>query len=212
MSGMSKIPAQKKIKAVLFDLGKVLLHFNFDPALKRFSKSCGLPVKDIEDYFISTGMEVLYDGGKITSLEFYCHVKKALGLKLSFGGFKRIWNEIFTPKKDMIGLVGKLSKNYRLVLISNTNAMHFEYIRKKYPVLGKFDRLVLSYKEKIRKPDAKIYQKAAAACRARHHEIYYIDDRADLTSAAHELGFHVFTYQNNFKQLLVDMNSKGIQI
>ena len=213
MSVMSKILKAKKVKAVLFDLGKVLLHFNFDPAFKRLSKTCGLQVKDIEDYFVSAGLEVLYDGGKISSRQFYSEIKKALGAKkLGFEQFKKIWNEIFTPKKDMIGLVGKLSKNYRLVLISNTNAMHFEYIYKKYGVLQKFDRLILSYKEKVRKPDEKIYRKAAAACRALPHEIYYIDDRADLTEAAKELGFHTFTYQNNFKELVADMRKKGMAL
>ncbi len=225
MSGMSKNAVTKKrkissakprrgarpVKAVLFDLGKVLVHFNFDPAFKRLSASCGLPVKEIEDYFVSSGLEVLYDGGKISSRVFYAEIKKALGLKTDFDGFKKIWNEIFTPKKDMIALVGRLSKNYRLVLISNTNAMHFEYIQNKYPVLEKFDRLILSYKEKIRKPDERIYRLAARACRAHPSEIYYIDDRADLTGAAHELGFSAFTYRDNHAELLADMQKKGIK-
>jgi len=218
MSVMSKAPPRKKpskhpaIKAVLFDLGKVLVHFNFEPAFRRLSAASGLATKEIEDYFVSSGLEVLYDGGKISSAEFYDEIKTALGLKLPLVRFKKIWNEIFTPKKDMIGLVGKLSKNYRLVLISNTNAMHYEYIRRKYPVIGKFDRLILSFKEKVRKPDERIYRMAAAACKAKPSEIYYIDDRADLTGPARELGFHAFTYQNNFEELLSDMRAKGIAV
>ena len=208
---MSKSQSPKKIKAILFDLGKVILHFNFDAAFKRLSKASGLSTKEIEDYFVSSGLEVLYDGGKISSAQFYREIKKALGHQLKFGQFKTVWNEIFTPKNEMIGLIEALSKKYRLVLISNTNRMHFEYIQKKYPVLGKFDRLILSFKEKRRKPDEKIYQKAALACRAKPGEIYYIDDRRDLTDAAREMGFHVFTYQNNFKELITDMIAKGIQ-
>ena len=208
---MSKSDGENKIKAILFDLGKVILHFNFDPAFKKLSRASGLPAKDIEDYFVSSGLEVLYDGGKISSAQFYREIKKALGLKISFARFKAIWNGIFTPKKDMIRLIGRLSKKYRLALISNTNAMHFEYALKKYPVLRKFDHLILSYKEKTRKPDERIYQKAARACRAKPGEIYYIDDRRDLTEAAHGLGFRVFTYQNNFKELLADMKTRGVR-
>ena len=211
MSVMSKSGSSKKIKAILFDLGKVILHFNFDPAFKRLSKASGLSTREIEDYFVSSGLEVLYDGGKISSKQFYDEIKKALGHKLTFSQFKAVWNEIFTPKKEIIGLIDILSKKYRLVLISNTNQMHFEYIQKKYAVLDQFDRLILSYKEKRRKPDEKIYQKAASACRVKPGEIYYIDDRRDLTEAAKELGFHVFTYQNNFKELIADMRAKGIQ-
>ncbi len=207
---MSKPPAAKKVKAVLFDLGKVLLHFNFEHAFKRLSKSSGRPVMEVEDYFVSSGIEVLYDGGKISSLEFYRQIKKALGLQISFMSFKKIWNHIFTPKKDMISLLRKLSTSYRLVLISNTNAMHFEYIQKKYAFMGVFDRKIISYREKNRKPDERIYRKAAKACLAHPREIYYIDDRADLTAAAKELGFHVFTYRNNFKDLLLDLKAKGV--
>ena len=207
---MSKRRNAKKIKAVLFDLGKVILHFNFDPAFKRLSKVSGLPVKEIEDYFVSSGLEVLYDGGKITSRRFYAEIKDALGLKIGYAAFQKIWNDIFTPKKDMIGLVGALYKKYRLVLISNTNEMHYRHIRKKYPVVKKFDRIVLSFKEKQRKPDERIYATAAKACRARPEEIYYIDDRHDLTGAAQELGFRTFTYRDNFRELVDDMAARGI--
>lgn len=207
---MSKQSSKKAIKAVLFDLGKVILFFNFDPAFQKLSKTCGIPRKEFEDYFISSGLEVLYDGGKITSFEFYSEIKRSLKLKISFAKFKSIWNAIFTPNKPMIRLIQKLSKKYRLVLVSNTNAMHFEYIRKKYAFIKIFDHIVLSYKEKIRKPDEKIYRISAKACRATPQEILYIDDRADLTGAAQELGFHTFTYKNNFTELLKTLEEKGI--
>ncbi len=211
MTVMSKPHCPKKIKAILFDLGKVLVHFNFDPAFKKFSKVSGLPVKDIEDYFVNSGLEVLYDGGKISSRVFYSQVCRALDMNISFERFRSVWSAIFTPKKDMIGLLRRLSKNYRLVLVSNTNQIHFEYIRKKYAFMALFSRTVISYKEKMRKPDEAIYLKSALACKASPEEIYYIDDRHDLTEAAKAIGFNVFTYRNNFKELLFDMKSKGIR-
>ncbi len=191
-----------KIKAILFDLGKVLLFFNFDPAFKRLAKHAGVEAKDIENYFIQSGIEVLYDGGKITSFQFYSKIKRALGIRLTFSQFKHIWNDIFTPNRPMIKLLDKLSKRYRTVLISNTNAMHYEHVKKKYAFMKNFDRHILSYQERSRKPDDRIYNIAAKACRAKPHEIFYIDDRHDLTDAAKELGFNVFTYRNNHDQLL----------
>ncbi len=191
-----------KIKAILFDLGKVLLFFNFDPAFKRLAKHAGVTAKDIENYFIQSGIEVLYDGGKITSYRFYSKIKKALGLRLTFRQFERIWNDIFTPNRPMIRLLEKLSGRYRTVLISNTNAMHYTHVKKKYAFMKNFDRHILSYQERSRKPDDRIYNIASKACRAKPHEIFYIDDRHDLTDAARELGFNVFTYRNNHDQLL----------
>lgn len=206
-------PKKTRIKAVLFDLGKVILDFDFTPAFKRFSRETGLDERDIRDFFAHSGLEVLYDGGKISSAEFHRLVKQALRHELAPAGFRRIWNDIFTPNHDIIRLIGRLKGlRYRLVLVSNTNAMHYEHIRKRYAVLGHFDRHVLSFKEKRRKPDEKIYRTAARACRAKPSEILYIDDRSDLTEAARELGFHVFTYKKNTAELVRKMEGLGIRL
>jgi glucose-1-phosphatase len=208
---MSKMTKPTKIKAVLFDLGKVLLHFDFEPAFKTLSRHCDKTPKDIEAYFIQSGLEVLYDGGKVTSKRFYLEVRKALGLRLGYEAFKHAWNHIFTPIMPMWRLVAELrERGYRLVLISNTNQMHFEFAKKRYAVLKRFHRHVLSYKVKMRKPDEHIYRVAMKACRAKAPEILYIDDRADLTGAAEELGFHTFTFKKNHDELVAHMKALGV--
>ncbi len=191
-------------------MGNVLLHFNFEPAFRRLSRVSDLSPVEIEDYFVTSGLEVLFDGGKISSTRFYAEVKRALGHRLSYRSFKHVWNEIFTPNEPMIRLVERLDGHYRLVLISNTNAMHFDHIRSRYPVMRRFDSVILSFKEKIRKPDERIYRKAMRCCRAKPEEIFYIDDRADLTQAAAELGFQTFTYRNNLAALKRSMKALAI--
>lgn len=209
---MSK-SSSTKIKAVLFDLGKVIVDFSFHGAFRRLSRACSLTPDEIEIYFLQSGLEVLYDGGKITSRQFYSMVKKALRHKLSYDEFSKIWNEIFTENPKTSLLIKALKKKgYRLVLISNTNDMHYRYIRETYPILGQFDKIILSYKEKLRKPDAGIYKTAMRACKAKPHEILYIDDRADLTEAATELGIHSFTFRKNYKDLRQKMKELGITV
>ena len=200
-----------EIKAFMFDLGKVVLDFDFKPAFKRLSKASGLTPEEVREFFMRSGLEVLYDGGKLSSREFYRQVKRSLRHNLSFLEFKYLWNHVFIPHKPVIQLIRKLRTHYRLVLISNTNAMHYRYIRKTYTVLEHFDRIILSFREKIRKPDARIYRKAALACRAKPHEIFYIDDREDLTQSAKALGFHTFTYRKNPHELTQAMRSLGIR-
>ena len=187
---------------MLFDLGKVILHFDFTPAFRRLSKKTGLKPDEIGDFFKRSGLEVLYDGGKISSRQFHSRVKKGLGHDLDFDEFRAIWNRIFRPNREVVSLIRELKPRTRLVLVSNTNPMHFDYILKRYPVMRTFDKHVLSYKEKIRKPDERIYRTAMQACQARADEIFYIDDREDLTEAARHLGFNTFTYKNNPDDLL----------
>lgn len=206
---MLKNKKSQKIKALLFDLGKVIVDFDFTPAFQALSKYSSLKPKEIREAFSNSGLEVLYDGGKISSLQFHYEVKKMLRHNLSFDKFKKIWNQIFTLNPETARIIRNAKEHTRLVLVSNTNAMHFDYIRVKYSPLKHFDRFILSYREKVRKPDARIYQKAALACRAKPHEILYIDDREDLTQAADALGFHTFTYKKNTKELLKKMKSLG---
>jgi glucose-1-phosphatase len=199
------------IKAVLFDMGKVLIRFDFTPAFKKLARHTGKEPHDIADFFIQSGLEVLYDGGKLSSGDFYRRVKRGLGLKMSYTAFKSIWNGIFTPVPGMAGLVQRLKKRgYRLVIVSNTNAMHFDFVKKRYAVLRKFDRHVLSYKERFRKPDPHIYKTAAKACKAAPKQIFYIDDREDLTLAAKELGFHVWTFKNDRPELENRLKALGV--
>ncbi|OGW82450.1 MAG: hypothetical protein A3C47_03700 [Omnitrophica bacterium RIFCSPHIGHO2_02_FULL_51_18] len=207
---MPKSRNNKKVKALLFDLGKVIVEFDFTPAFERLSKHCARRPEEIKNVFLCSGLEVLYDGGKVSTPEFYRRVKKALGHRLDFPRFKKIWNEVFTLNREMAGIIRKVKEDHRLVLISNTNAMHFDYLRVKYPLLGQFDRFVLSYREKVRKPDPKIYKKAIEACRAAPGEILYIDDREDLTNAAAALGLHTFTFKKNPGELLKKMARLGI--
>ncbi len=187
----------KKIKVVLFDLGKVLLHFNFEPAFKRLARHTDLTPKDIEDYFVVSGLEVLYDGGKISSRRFFSEVKKGLRLRIGYAEFEKIWNGIFTPKPDTIRLLKRLEGRCKLVLVSNTNAMHYAYIHKKYRFLDVFDRHVLSFRVKMRKPDPHIYETALRHAGAKPEEAFYIDDRQDLTEAASELGIRSHTYRGD---------------
>jgi len=188
----------------------VIADFNFKPAFARLAKKSPYSAKQIESYFWNSGLEPLYDGGKMTSFEFYRHVKTELQHGLSYGRFKALWNDIFTPKRPVIRLLGQLSKDYRLVLISNTNAMHYDYLREAYSVLSLFDQHILSFKEKIRKPDVRIYRRAIRACRAKPQQIFYIDDRKDQTSAAQSIGIEAFTFKNNPSALIRRMKSLKI--
>ena len=208
---MKKKSPPKKIKAILFDFGRVLVDFNFAPAFRRLSRVTSLTPGEIEDFFTRSGLEVLFDGGKISSSQFYREVKKGLKHPLDYTKFKKVWNEIFTPKLKMIKLVKKLGSHYRLVLISNTNAMHYRHIRQKYSVLNHFDQIIVSFKEKVRKPDERIYRRAIRACRAKPEEIFYIDDRQDLTEAARALGFNTFTFKNNPDALIQKLKDLKIE-
>jgi putative hydrolase of the HAD superfamily len=209
---MLPVQPSRKIKAILFDLGKVIVDFDFRPAFDCLSRVTSQTAEEIENFFLQSGLEVLYDGGQITSSDFYKEVKKGLRHSLSYNQFKKVWNQIFTPNREIIRLIERLkTSGYRLVLISNTNAMHYAYLRETCPVLRAFDHHVLSFKEKSRKPDERIYRSAIRACRVEPHQIFYVDDREDLTEAGAALGLKVYTYKKNTGDLVKTMKAHKIR-
>lgn len=208
---MKRSSDARPVRAFLFDLGNVLLDFDFDPAFRTLAKTGKTTPDQIRDYFVQSGLEVLFDGGQITPRQFYSETRRALKLAVSYERFTSIWNKIFTPDRKMVKLARTLGKKFRLVLLSNTNAMHAKHAETRYPaIMGTFDRRLYSFRERLRKPDHELYRRAVKACGVKPQEVFYIDDRADFTGAAAELGIRTFTYRKNFSELQKELSRLGI--
>lgn len=186
------------IKTFWFDLGNVILFFDFMPAYRKLSRYTDSSPEEIAEYFkVRTALEYDLDEGKVHALALFRRIKKDLRLDgITYDRFKEIWNDIFTENRPVIRLLERLKKEgYRLVLISNTNRLHYEYILKNHAVLHLFDRLILSFKVKTRKPKRSIYETALSVSRARPREIFYTDDREEMIAAAaenHGVHAHLF--------------------
>jgi putative hydrolase of the HAD superfamily len=105
---------------------------------------------------------------------------------------------------DMEEVVTRLTRDYPLFLLSNTNALHFEYIQENYPVLKCFSRFVLSYEVGSRKPEKGIYTHLLRQAGTAPEQILFIDDKMPFVAAAQEHGIQAwqFTTCENLKQQL----------
>ena len=70
-------------------------------------------------------------------------------------------------------LITALKGRFRLLVLSNTNAIHIDMVRERYPILGHFDHLVLSHEVKAMKPDPRIYAAALAHAQAEPAECFF---------------------------------------
>ena len=66
------------IKAVIFDLGNVLIDFDHNIAAKRISPLSGRSPKEIFNFFFDSGITGLFEEGKIPAEEFFFKVKESL--------------------------------------------------------------------------------------------------------------------------------------
>ncbi len=79
------------------------------------------------------------------------------------------------------------------VLVSNTNALHWEGVLRVAPELPRLVPLrALSFEVGVAKPDPAHYDAALALSGARREDALYADDRADLIDAARKLGIDGF--------------------
>ena len=137
-----------------------------------------------------------------------------LKLKLDYDGFLPIWNEIFflSPKNEQVyNLAGRLKKNYSLALISNINALHFDYIKKRFSVFDPFQSIIASCEVRISKPDPLIYQKTLDTLGALPQNAFYTDDRPELVEGARRLGINGFVFKG-IEQLHKDLTATGINL
>lgn len=206
-----KKESKPPVQAVLFDLGNVLIYYDAWKAARRFARRSGIPLTKIWLHFFTSPMEKAYTRGEISSFEFFRHARNALKVPMSYSEFKEYWNDIFWENKEMKDLLKALKKKYPLYLISNTNALHFNHIKRHHGGLLKhFDRLFPSHEMGHRKPEKMIYEKVLKRIKLQACETVFIDDMQPFVRGARECGMHAIRFKDR-DQLIQDLRKLGIQ-
>jgi FMN phosphatase YigB (HAD superfamily) len=185
-----RITKSPRPKALLCDLGNVLVNFDHRFAVRRIIPYTDRSFAEIYRLFFDSPLTKAYEEGKISSRRFYEGVRDRLSLKgLNYRVFAGIWSAIFFDNPGIVGVLARVKPGIRRHMISNINKLHYDYIRRRFPRhLGVFDRFVLSYEVGERKPHPKIYRAAIEAAGFSPEEVLYTDDRADLIEEAERLG------------------------
>lgn len=183
------------IRLITFDLGNVLVQVDHSLFCRRLAAAAGVAPAMVYDRVFRGPLEPGFDTGQLTPLEFYARITAAFGLNLDFAEFAAWWNDIFQPLPEMEALVAQLADRLSLFLLSNTNSLHFDYIRANFPVIRYFDRLLLSYELGCRKPEAAIYQALIEAAGLPPDQILFIDDRQDFVIAARQHNLQTWHFQ-----------------
>lgn len=200
------------IEAIIFDLGNVLIDLDHKIAARRISMFSSKSAPEIYSLFFDSNLTELFEEGKISPLQFFLRVKEMLELKIEYAEFVPIWNEIFFVTRRNIyvyNLARRLKANYRLALLSNINILHFEYLKKKFPIFDVFHHIIASYEIGAVKPKPLIYQKALKILDVPGERVFYTDDRKELIESAEALGIKAAVFKDP-KQLEKDLLNSGI--
>lgn len=200
------------IKTVIFDLGGVIVPLDFAAGYKQLEGRCPYTAQEIPARIRATDTVVRFESGKLAPEDFHRELSAILQLDASFEEFKRLWCAIFPPHALFPHeWIERIRRQKRVVLLSNTNAIHFELIKQRYPHLGHFDHYVLSHEVGAMKPNPAIYEEAIAQARCAASECFFTDDVMPYVEGAIRAGIDAEQFRGAEK-LKVDLAARGIVV
>ena len=180
------------IRVVAFDIGKVLLDFDYGIFVNRMAPRTNMDESALNTYLNQSPLLAKYESGQISSSEFINIVQKETGFKGMEHEFADFFEEIFTPISDVIEMHRVIAESgMATYTFSNTNEMAVRHMSRAYDFWPRFDGHVLSYEVEALKPETKMYEflERVADCHGR--EIVYVDDRPENIEAGRARGWNV---------------------
>lgn len=181
---------------IAFDLGKVLVDFDYSIAIGKIAARCKKSLPEIAEAVVRSRFIIDYEAGKLTRAEFFEHVREATGFNGTLDDFGEFFADIFTEIPPMVELHAELhQRGFKTFIFSNTNDLAAEHIRRSFPFFRNFDGYIYSYEVGVLKPEAKIYE-ALEQMSGRHGaEIIYLDDRPENVAAGAARGWRAFVHE-----------------
>ena len=171
-------------KCFIFDIGNVLVDFDFQVLLHQIADDSGTPVEQ------PTGRELemhhAVEEGVISDQEFVDFLNKSKGLSWTVDTLIGVWQKMFTVNQTGYGLFREaIARGLPVYTLSNIAEHHVEAIERNWP--GFFDGatgLFLSYQVGARKPNPEIYRHMLDDLGVKGEQCLFIDDRPENIEAA----------------------------
>ena len=180
------------IRCVISDMGKVILHFDRDIFYEKIAGFCPYSKDEVKELTQKNfDIVVSFNEGTISPEEFFRQVISKLKAQIEYDEFYAIYSDVFFLNSPVLSILKRLKGRYKLILLSNTDVMHFTFIKKKFPEILIFDDYVLSYEVGAMKPDPRIYEEALRRAGFKPEECLFIDDMEENIKGAQKLGINV---------------------
>jgi HAD superfamily hydrolase (TIGR01509 family) len=181
-----------KPSIVVFDLGKVLVDFDYNIAARKIAERSNLTAAEVKKHFDYSPLLFRFETGLMTRQEFYEETRRHTNFPGDLAEFSSHFADIFSEIPPMIQLHAALRRaKIPTYIFSNTNDLAIAHIRKSFPFFSNFDGYILSYEIGAMKPEAKIYEALETMSGKRGANILYLDDRQENVDAGAARGWQV---------------------
>jgi putative hydrolase of the HAD superfamily len=204
--------AERKVRAVIFDIGRVLIRIDVGRAMKGMASGLSLSPDELWSAIENDPRWKDWQEGRISARDWHLYMQRRFGGSGTFEEFTENWNLVLDPEpihgKE---LFETLSKKYRLALLSNTDPIHVAHMERRYDFFSYFPARVYSCSVGATKPSPIIYREALQSCRVRAEEAVYIDDIAAYVTAAQQLGMAGIQFKSP-DQLVSSLRDLGLAV
>ena len=187
------------IKNIIFDWGGVLIHLDKRRCTEAF-RQLGVEVSDeLTNPYGQRADLMDFEKGLMSVDEFHDTVRRIYAPELTDEQIDHAWSALLLdiPSYKLDTLLELRARGYRLYLLSNTNAVHWEEGRKRFDYRGHkaedyFDQIFLSHEIHELKPTAEAFLKVAQLAGIKPEETLFVDDLEVSCRSAEALGFHTY--------------------
>lgn len=192
------------IKHIIFDLGGVILNIDYQLTQKAFAD---LGIHPREGLYSQQAQSEIFDSleiGKLSGDKFIQHIQSLSDQVITEKQVREAWNAMLLDfPLRRLQILQQLQLHYNIFLLSNTNEIHELEFNKQlqrvcgYPSLAVFfDKVYLSHRVGMRKPDAAIFEHVLNDNQLQAHETLFIDDSLQHIQTAQRLGIQVIHMTN----------------
>jgi len=196
---------------VIFDVGGVLVRLETQRIVHKLAQETKQPAEALERIVTDPKLIEPFELGRSSPKQFFDQLNNRLKLSWGFDQFVEAWNSILSENTDATWLLQRLRERYTLAALSNTNALHDEYIRRSFPVLSLIHHWIVSYQVGLRKPEPEIYQLTLRQADVPPHAAVFIDDTEEHVVVARRLGLMAIHFSDGLR-LERELRAAGLHV
>lgn len=193
-------------KAVIFDIGRVIVSLDLKRAFTPIAAAVGAPANHPAERLSPEEMWELirtderwpdWQEGRISPRAWHQHMMHRFNFSLSYAEFRDTWNLVLDPEPILDeNFFIQLRSRCRLALLSNTDPVHVECLEQRFGFGRHFPVRIYSCSVGASKPSPLIYRAALEGLGVTAQEAVYVDDIQEFVDAAREVGLDAIRFEN----------------
>jgi putative hydrolase of the HAD superfamily len=200
------------ISAIVFDFGNVLGFFSHRRSAEQLAAYGRASPEAIQAYLYGGHLEEDFESGRLAAPVLLGMLRETFHLSGTDEQLGRALGDMFWPNEPVCALVPRLKPRYRLLLLSNTNELHYNVFRPQFAAtLDLFDALAASHQVGVRKPDPRIYEHCRRLADRPAAECLFIDDLPSNIDGARACGWQGLVYRRG-DDLEAKLKALGVQV